>query len=139
MASFNIHSRFIRCNHAGFHHRIVLALRNHLEADAVGALMHTGQVADSMAGAMFIVKPSPPQWLPGCIVNTESAAAVKKLYIPQTQHAHKHQGKMLPFLICHRSQGNGPGNVRCSLVILAPGINEIQSPGLQRQIALRRG
>ena len=90
VASLNIHTRFIRCNHARFHHRIVLALRDHFEADAVGALMYAGQVAHPVSGTVFIVKSPSPQWLSGRIIKAESAAAMKELHISQTQHAHKH-------------------------------------------------
>ena len=101
--------------------------------------MYAGQVAHPVSGTVFIVKPPPPQRLSGRIIKAESAAAMKELHISQTQHTHKHQGKMLLFLISHRPHGNGSGNVGGPFIILSAGINEVQPPGLQRDAALRCG
>ena len=54
----------------------------------------------------------------------------------QAQHAHQNQGVMLFFLIGHRSQGNGTGDIGGSLVILAAGIYQVQASCLQARAVL---
>ena len=57
----------------------------------------------------------------------------------QAQHAHQNQGVMLFFLIGHRSQGDGTGDVGGSLVILAAGIYQVQASCLQARAMLWHG
>ncbi len=101
--------------------------------------MATQKVAHAVAGAVPVGHALLPQRHAGQHVELHASGAHGEFGAGQRQVALEHQGEVVALLRRGLAQGDGAGDVGGAVEILAAGVDEQQSAGLQARRALDRG
>src|SRR5262249_58564833 len=106
--------------------------------DAWRSLVHGEIAADAMAGAVVEIDPRLPQIAAREGIELGAGRGVGKYGARERNVALEHEREARAHLRSRLTDGNGAGNVRGAILILAAGIDEEQLAGHDRAIGARR-
>ena len=107
----DVKARLVGRDHALFEHASLAALRRLPPAEAVRPFVDVQDVADAVAGAVFVVQISLPQRLAGENIQIQPRAAVEEAGVRQMQMRAEDAREVGALGVRHGAEGDGAGDV----------------------------